>query len=79
MRTDLLNGGKINALQYPLSVVFYGDTYQWPLYDICIETGLLRINVSGLLDVIEIGDIKAIVDGNGVHHDIDIFFTDYQP
>lgn len=44
-RRDILDMDYINSLAQPL---WDGD---WPVYDICVETGLYRIDVCGLLEV----------------------------
>lgn len=58
---DLLNASFINSLEQ-LWVTPYGlgDKIEFPVYDIDVETGLLRIDVMGQLDVYHISDIKKI-------------------
>jgi hypothetical protein len=46
------------------------------VYDIDVETGLLRVLVCGLLDVKHISDVKFFRDMNGVEHDVDSFYNE---
>jgi hypothetical protein len=72
--TDKLKMDAINALQQPLFAMRSGDS--WPIYDICVATGLVRIDVVGKLQVIEFGELLAIEDGNGDRHDTDGFYIE---
>lgn len=73
---DLLNMERINALGQ-LFVRQYGEKgFPWPLYDIDVETGLLRIDVCGKLDVLHIGDIAEFRDEAGTVHDSDSFYLE---
>ena len=67
----------INSLPQPFVAIFYGN-HEWPVHDIEVGTGLLRIDVCGLLDVKHIGDVKAFRDASGAEHDPDTFYTDYE-
>jgi hypothetical protein len=76
---DMLNMKLINSL--PQLFVFFSrsDKYGWPLYDIDVQTGCLRIDVCGLLEVKHIGEVIRFEDADGVKHDPDTFYLDYQP
>lgn len=74
---DLLRMDFINSLQQPFIATLLGGD-QWPVFDIDVETGLMRIDVCGLLDTIWISDIKSFRDCNGNEHDPDTFFSDYE-
>lgn len=73
---DKLNMEKLNALPGPLMARFCGDTYPWPVYDIDVQTGMMRIDVCGLLDVKHFGDVMELQDGNGDNHDPDQYWID---
>lgn len=75
---DLLNMDYINSLPQPFICVFYGGS-EWPLNDIDVETGLLRIDVCGLLEVKHIGDVKVFRDSNGVEHPAGDFYDEDEP
>ena len=75
MMADLLDMEYINSLPQPFIAVFYGGG-RWPVHDIEVQTGLLRIDVVGLLDVVRIDDVKYFVDACGKEHDPDDFFID---
>ncbi len=70
---DLLKMGYINSLPQPLISRFYGGS-EWPIYDIDVETGLLRIDVCGKLEVKHIGDVKFFRDDCGEEHDSEDFY-----
>ena len=64
--TDLLRLDFINSLPQPLWVRQWGrETFDCPLYDICVETGLMRIDVCGLLDRLHIRDVAQFKDDAG--------------
>jgi hypothetical protein len=73
---DLLNMDLINALPQPLWVSKNGKDWWWPVHDICVQTGLVRIDVSGLLQVDHIADWLYVRDDAGVIHDPDGFYLD---
>lgn len=73
---DLLRMDYINDLPQPFIVTFYGGD-EWPVYDIDVETGLLRIDVCGLLEVKHIAEVNFFTDAYGVIHDSEVFYSDY--
>jgi hypothetical protein len=73
--SDLLNMQYINSLPQPLFAEFYGGS-RWPVYDIDVETGLLRIDVVGMLDVEHISKVKTFTDAEGVEHDSESFYLE---
>lgn len=67
----------INSLPQPFNVSLMGDKDTWwPLHDIEVGTGMLRIDVCGLLDVMHISDISCFRDSHGVKHDPDDFYKE---
>ncbi len=74
--TDLLKIDYINSLPQPFMVTFLGGA-EWPLHDIDVETGALRIDVCGMLDAYHIGDVIHFTDLEGVKHDPETFYIDY--
>lgn len=64
---DLLDMARINALPQPLIAV--DRAWRWPIYDIDVQTGQMRIDVCGLLQIKDITDYPAIEDAHGVLHD----------
>jgi len=74
---DLLKLDFINSLPQPFQVRLWGDkATRWELYDIDVETGLLRINVCGKLQVKHISDVADFSDMDGVVHDSESFYCD---
>ena len=70
---DLLNMKKVNSLG-SLIVEFNGSKYD--LEFVCVETGLARINVSGLGQNCEWSDFSKILDWDMNEHEPDLFYTD---
>lgn len=73
--TDLLKIDYINSLPQPFIATFAGGV-EWPVYDIDVQTGCLRIDVCGLLDIKHITDVRHFTDMDGVEHDSDSFYID---
>lgn len=76
--TEKLNMDYINRLPQPFIAHFYGGS-EWPVQDIEVQTGLLRIDVVGMLDVKHISEVKFFRDMDGTEHDADSFYSDYEP
>lgn len=75
---DLLDMDYINSLPQP----FLGCTrsgWWWPVHDIEVQTGLVRIDVCGLLEVKDIGDFKSFKDDTGTEHPAHGFYSDALP
>lgn len=75
MTSDLLLIDKINSLQHPLLGKFLSG-WCWPLYDIDVQTGMLRIDVCGKLQVSHVGELTCLVDATMTEHDIDQFYNE---
>lgn len=72
--SDLLDMDRLNSLPQPLWV--NSSATWWPVHDIDVETGLLRIDVCGMLDVLHFGGITGLRDAHGNEHDPDDFYLD---
>lgn len=72
---DRLKMDHINSLPQPFIGVFVGGD-RWPIEDIDVQTGLLRIDVCGRLQVKHIGEVRNFVDADGGIHDPESFFVD---
>ena len=75
--TDILDSNHINSLPQPFIAHFYGGSV-WPVIDIDVQTGLLRIDVVGLPDIKHISDVDTFVDAGGESHDADSFYADFE-
>jgi len=73
---DLLRLEHINSLPQPFIATFCGGD-EWPVYDIDVETGLLRIDVVGKLQVMDIGEVMHFTDEAGDKHEAETFYCDY--
>lgn len=67
---DLLDMAYINSLPQPL---WDGN---FPVYDICVETGLYRIDVCGKLDIKHIDRVHTLRDAAGKTHHVGDFYLD---
>lgn len=75
MAADLLDMAYINSLPHP----FMGRTrggWWWPINDFEVQTGLIRIDVCGKMEVKHIGDFTAFRDGHGVERSSEAFYAD---
>ena len=72
---DKLRMDFINSLPQPFIVRFIDGT-EWPLYDIDVETGILRIDVCGKLQIMHIGEAALFRDMDGAEHDAETFYSD---
>lgn len=69
--TDLLRMDFINSLPQPIVVRDLGCDVWWPLIDIDVETGLLRIDVYGLPQIKHLSDVGSMKDADGIEYDPD--------
>ncbi|MCZ3377458.1 hypothetical protein [Rhizobium sp. AG207R] len=76
--SDLLRMDYINSLPQPFFARFCGDSDWWPVNDFEVETGRMRIDVCGKLDVKHFGEVMEIRDGASVIHDSDTFYSDWE-
>ena len=76
--SGLLKMDYINSLPQPFVAHFYGGS-EWPVHDIDVETGLLRIDVCGLLEIKHIGEVNFFIDVDGDKHDADSFYNEDEP
>lgn len=74
---DLLDMGWINKQQHPLWVQTLNSW--WPVHDLDVETGLIRIDVCGMLDVIHVGSIFGFRDGNLIEYPVEALYSDAIP
>jgi len=75
--SDVLRMDYINSLPQPFLAKLLGGS-EYEVIDIDVQTGLLRINVSGMMQVIEMPDVKSFKDMSGKEHDPDTFYTDFE-
>lgn len=76
---DLLNMERINQLPQPFVTRLLGDKeFLYEIESIDVQTGLLRINVCGLLQVSHISEISSFRDAQGKEHDPETFYADYE-
>jgi len=75
IRTDVLDMAYINSLSQPFIGRDIGG-WEWPINDFEVSTGLLLIDVCGLLQVKHISDFTSFLDDAGVRHPAEGFYTD---
>lgn len=74
---DLLRIDYINSLPQPFMATFYGGD-EWPVYEICVDTGCMTIDVCGKSQPMHIDNVKHFTDIDGDVHDVDTFYSDYE-
>lgn len=72
---DRLRMDYINSLPQPFTAHLYCGSV-WPVYDIDVETGLLRIDVCGKLEAKHVSDVREFIDTDGGGHDPDSFYLE---
>lgn len=50
----------------------------WPVQDMCVESGIVRVDVCGLLQAMHISDIAEFKDDSGTIYDAEVFYSDYE-
>lgn len=76
---DLLDMAWINSLPQPLSVTKCSEKWLWPVIDIDVETGLLRIDVVGLSEIWHWSDVSFARDDTGKDYNGYAFYSDATP
>jgi hypothetical protein len=73
--SDLLRMDYINSLPQPFRARFCGGDV-WPVESICVQTGLVRVDVCGKLQVMSFGDVMEITDESGRKHNLDDWYLE---
>jgi hypothetical protein len=76
--SDILKMDMINSLPHPFYGSENGKDWWWPIVDICVQTGVCRIDVCGRLEVKHILDFRTIRDAGQVPHEPESFYLDYE-
>lgn len=72
---DLLNMLKFNTLPGPVTARISGGAEYW-IETLDVQTGLMRLDVSGRLDRMEFIEANMLIDGDGVEHNPDDFWLE---
>lgn len=72
---DRLDLEKINSLEHPLIARMYGGD-RWPVHDIDVETGLIRIDVCGKLQTKNFTEVSHLYEANNKPHVAHKFYVD---
>ena len=73
--TDLLRMDYINSLPQPF-IARFSRADEWPVYDIDVQTGMMRIDVCGRLEIRHFGEVTRIRDIDGGDHDPDDWYEE---
>ena len=76
--SDTLRMDYINSLPQPFMATLIGNGGYWPVNDIEVQTGVLRIDVMGILQAMCISEVDYFTDMDGVKHKAETFFSDYE-
>lgn len=69
----------INSLPQPLWIRQWGDKeFMWPVQDMCVESGIVRVDVCGRLQAMHISDIAEFKDDSDTIYDAEVFYSDYE-
>ena len=67
---------KFNGLPSPVTAVLYGDSNGYWIESLCVQTGAMRVDVSGQIDHHDFAYVKELVDIDGGKYDPDDFWID---
>lgn len=70
---DMLDIKKFNSLPGPVTARIVGGGEYW-IETLCVQTGLMRLDVSGQIDFNEFAMVAMLIDSNGIEHDPDDFY-----
>lgn len=70
---DLLDIEKFNSLPSPVMARLCGGATFWPIETLCVQTGLIRLDIHGQIDLSEFALVAAIKDSCGNAYDTDDF------
>jgi len=73
---DVLDMELINSLPQPFMAIEHNEKWQWPIHDVDVQTGCMRIDVCGLLQPCHLLDYKFIEDSDGKRHEPESFYFD---
>ena len=72
---DLLNGVKFNALPGPVTARMCGGG-EWWIETLDVQTGAMRLDVCGQIDLSHFSEVMILIDINGSTHDPEDFWLD---
>jgi len=72
---DILSIVKFNALPSPVTAKMFGGDEYW-IETLCVQTGCMRLDVSGQIDLSEFSMVKTLIDSDGNEHDPDEFWIE---
>lgn len=75
---DIIDIVKFNNLPSPVTAVYWGSKTGWWIETLCVQTGLMRVDVCGMLERCHFSDVKELIDINGNKHNPDDFYIDTQ-
>jgi len=70
---DLLNMKKFNELPGPVTARMCGGSELW-IESLCVQTGAMRLDVCGQIDLSHFSEVIELTDINGGKHDPDYFW-----
>jgi hypothetical protein len=70
---DMLDIKKFNLLPGPVTAKMIGGGDYW-IETLDVQTGLMRVDVCGMIDLTEFSMVDWLVDASGEKHDPDDFY-----
>jgi len=72
---DLLKIKEFNELPSPVTARIFGGGEYW-IETLDVQTGCMRLDVSGQIDLSEFSMVKMLIDANGNEYDPDDFWVE---
>ncbi|MBL4766517.1 MAG: hypothetical protein JKY94_02180 [Rhodobacteraceae bacterium] len=74
---DVLNMAKFNALPSPVTARLFNGA-EWWIETLDVQTGFMRLDVCGQIDLSCFSEVKMLIDIDGGEHEPDEFWMDYK-
>ena len=72
---DKLNAKKFNSLPSPVTARMLGGSEYW-IETLCVQTGCMRIDVCGMIDLTNFDSVTMLVDADGNEYEPDDFYLE---
>lgn len=72
---DKIDMLKFNSLPHPVTARMCGGS-EWPIETLDVQTGLMRLDVCGKIDLTHFAEVKTLIDVDGGEHDPEDFWLD---
>jgi hypothetical protein len=76
MSNDLINIVKFNSLPPPVTARLIANGGDYWIESLCVQTGIMRLDVYGQIDIEDFIMCAELIDSNGVSHNPEDFYNE---